>query len=440
MKPAPRHAVLVVCGALVACAAPAVSIVTTPTPTSLRNGNARITPAHLWVEQGETATYIRVFDTTRPAAPTALPMGVPARDWSRLYAVMTSGSGQVLRAIDPVTGGTISSISIPPGFDLPYRGPGGHPVGLSPDGSRLVLAGGVRNADGVLVVSSFLVYETSSLARSPQRVTITGNLSFDGISNDGRSLYLLEDLSASTTGGSYHVRRYDLSADVLDPAVIVDKRTGERSLSGAAIDSINSLDGAWQFTVYAFGTGAPMVHALNLEHGFAFCIDLPSAPTDQALDLLWGLAASHDGQSVYAANAANGAVIAMPLASPWQARRASLPVSSPVTQSAWTPWSTITAEAKRIAYGAAAISPDDRTLYSISGHGLVAIDTANLRIARILLPGQALSSVLVSPDGGHIYVVRTESGPAVIQLDIQSGNWVSLAGVDAPVAVLRVVP
>jgi len=44
--------------------------------------------------------------------------------------------------------------------------------------------------------------------------------------------FLLEDLGASTSGGGYHVRRYDLVAQTLDPQVIADKRTGERTMSG----------------------------------------------------------------------------------------------------------------------------------------------------------------------------------------------------------------
>jgi DNA-binding beta-propeller fold protein YncE len=181
------------------------------------------------------------------------------------------------------------------------------------------------------------------------------------------------------------------------------------------------------------------VHGLNLDDSTSFCIDLPTAPRDGALDLLWGLAASHDGRFVYAVNAANGAVIEMPVDAAHQTRSGSLPVPTPVAAAAWTPWSPITAEAKRIAYGAAAISPDDRTLYSLGELGVSAIDTATLRVRRSLVTTMPLISLTLSPDGGQLYAASADSTAPLLQVDTEDGGWTSVAGSEQPLDVLHVV-
>lgn len=233
------------------------------------------------------------------------------------------------------------------------------------------------------------------------------------------------------------MRRYDLAAGALDPQVIADKRTGERTMSGSPTDQVTSRDGAWQFTVYAFGATSPFVHVLDLNDSVSFCIDLPNAPSDQALDLLWGLAASHDGRFVYAVNAANGAVVEMPVDSAFQTRMGSLPVPT-AAPAVWTPWSRVSVSAKRITYGAAAISLDDRTLFSLSENGVAVIDTASFRLRRTLLDTTPLISLTLHPDGEHLYAAPADSGRPLLQIDLRDGTWTSLAGAIQPLAVLHV--
>jgi DNA-binding beta-propeller fold protein YncE len=440
MKSARRHALLIFTAGLAACGAPAVSIATS-LPSTLHSESAHgaaVIASHVWVQEGQSPhTTVAVVDTVTRSTSLRLPMGEVAPDWSRMYSVVGSASAPTLQEIDPATGVTVASIAIQAGFDLPAVIASGRPEGLSPDGRRLVLAGGTPAADGGFSTSRFLVYDTAALYQSPLVVSLNGNFTFDGISNDGRNLYLLEDL-APTTSGAYHVRRYDLVAARLDPTVLSDKRTGERSITGAAIDRATSVDGAWQLTVYGFGSGAPFVHALDLNDSTSFCIDLPPTTRGQELDLLWGLVASHDGRYVYAINAASGAVVEMPAATPWQTRQASLPLPSTAMTSAWTPWAPITAEAKRIAFGAAAISPDDATLYSLGEQGVLVVNTADLKARRALLPSLALDSLVLSPNGRVLYAVTPGDGSTLLQVDVQNGNWTSIDGVRDLVSVLRV--
>jgi len=442
MKRLRRHTLLLVTALLVAaCGVPAVTIATGPSPQGGAPGTARIEPARLWVQQGSESglSSIVVLDTTRRQPSATLPTGVITRDWTRLYTVGQTIAGPALTVIDTATSTRLDTTTVPPGFDLPAFGPSQRPTGLSPSGGFLVLAGGTSASNAQATKSSFLVYDTAAISRAPIRVDLAGSFSFDGISSDGHNLFLLEDLGQPTAGAGYHVRRYDLVAHALDPRVIADKRTGERIMSGAPTDSVTSHDGAWQFTVYAFGASSPFVHVVNLNDSTSFCIDLPRAPSDQALDLLWGLAASHDGRFVYAVNAANGAAIEMPVDSAYQTRSGSLLVTTPVAAAAWAPWSPITALAKRIAYGAAVISPDDRTLYSIGDLGVSAIDTRTLTVRRSLVPAMHLISLTISPDGRWLYAATADSTAPLLQIDTQSGRWTSIAGSTQPLEVLHVV-
>jgi DNA-binding beta-propeller fold protein YncE len=190
--------------------------------------------------------------------------------------------------------------------------------------------------------------------------------------------------------------------------------------------------------VYAFGAASPFVHVLNLDDATSFCIDLPNAPRDQSLDLLWGLAPSHDGRFVYAVNAANGAVVEMPVDAAYQTRYGLLPVPTPASAAVWTPWSAVTAEAKRIAYGAAAISPDDRTLYSLDELGISVIDTAALSVRRTLVTTKPVTSLALSPDGRQLYAATADSTTPLLQINAQDGRWTTIAGSSQPLGVLRV--
>jgi hypothetical protein len=443
MKNVRRCSLLFVAAGVAACGGSAVSIATS-TISSGRpglTGTAAVVPAHLWIGRGQPpGSSISVLDTKTRASVASLPDGVPTRDWSHLYAVTGSGAATVLEEVDTTTGKTVDSAATDAGFALPSLGPSARPLGLSPNSVHLVLEATPPGAAQRQAISRFLIYDTTHLRRAPLRASLPGNFTYDGISNDGRNLYLLEDLGLQTAGGGYHVRRYDVTAGALDPAIIVDKRTGETSLSGAPTDSVTSLDGSWQFTVYAFGAQSPFVHALNLNDAISFCIDLPKAPLDESMDLLWGLARSHDGRFVYAVNTGNGAVFQMPTANPWQTRQASLAVPTPTEAASWLPSSPVSADAKRVAYGAAVISSDDRTLYSIGDRGVFVIDTASLTLTGSLIKTQPLTSLVMSADGSRLYAVSVDSVTPLLQVDVRNGAWAPIAGVHDAVSVLRALP
>jgi hypothetical protein len=444
MRSPARHGLLLATAMLAACggaAAPILNQARQHTPAR-SSGNVTTAPAHLLVEAGTPpGNGIVMLDTKARRTTLSLPSGALAPSGSRLYAVTHAASGaSVLEAIDTRDGAVVASVGVPAAFSLPVLGPEGRPVGLSPNAERLVLTDEDPGSDTPRAVSHFLVYETTALAQKPEQVVLSGDFAFDGISNDGRSLYLLADLGVSAGGDrDYDVRRYDVASARLDPQVIVDKRTGEGSMTGVAIDRVTSRDGAWQYTVYGFGPNGPFVHALNLDSGIAACIDVPGVTGEPELDLLWAVVASHDGSHVYAVNAAAGAVLEMASGDPWEQRKAQLS-TVPAAQAAMVmPWDTTTAEAKRIAFGAAAISPDDGTLYALGIERISVIDTAGLRVRGGLGPQRALSSLALSANGRDLYAVTFDAPGALLQIDTAHGAWTTIAGVDAPLGVLRVV-
>jgi len=440
MKRFGRYASLLGAAVLVSCGARAAVIVTSSPsvrPAATAPAAATAVPAHVWIRSGRTSG-VSVLDTRTHQLSASVPKGVLSRDWSREYSVTQSGATRLLTAFDPATGATLESAQIAAGYILPTLGPSERPLGLSPNGRHLVLSGQADDTGVPVAESRFLVYDTTRLAGTPVAARVSGHFIFDGISDNGRNLYLLQLLTNGTDEVTrYHIRHYDLATGALDSTILADKRTGERQLSGAPVDQLTSADGAWQYTVYAFGSSAPFVHALNLDDAATFCIDLPRAPVDQSMDLLWGLAAAHDGRSVYAVNGGNGSVVRMSAARPWETRTASFTVPTPVRTESWIPGAPVVAEAKRITFGSVVITPDDRTLYALGNRGIVSIEAASLsRTGGTLLPDMPLTSLVISDDGAMLYATQAE-GPELLEVQPRTGAWVPLAAEADAFTVLR---
>ena len=103
---------------------------------------------------------------------------------------------------------------------------------------------------------------------------LQGRFTYDGVSPDGRRLYLLERLDADR----YQVRMYDLPRGALAPYVISEKSEIGQPMSGTALGGFTTRDGAMQLTLYQRDAeGQAFVHALPVgqEQEWAFCVDLP---------------------------------------------------------------------------------------------------------------------------------------------------------------------
>jgi hypothetical protein len=103
--------------------------------------------------------------------------------------------------------------------------------------------------------------------------TLEGDFSFDALSPDGASMYLIEYRSRRDPT-RYAVRLYDLRAGRLVPAPVVDPREPDERMRGYPITRATSADGRWHYTLYDGAGGHPFVHALDTEGRTAACIDL----------------------------------------------------------------------------------------------------------------------------------------------------------------------
>jgi sugar lactone lactonase YvrE len=339
---------------------------------------------------------ITVRDSSSGALERELPLGTPAPDWSRYYTVTAiTGSGR-LTALDPSSGRTIAQTTVPTGFALPSLGYQGPTAGLSPNGQWLALTDNGRAITGKLV-TTFLV-GASSLSSSFKTVRIEGDFAFDALSDTGQSLYLIQRMGDPN---HYQVRLLDVASGTLQEKPVVDKREPGEPMNGIRGDSVADSRGQYVFTVYAREAG-PFIHALPLDQPFAWCIDLPAkSASDMEEQFHWSLAFNRDRSILYAVNGSSGRIAEIALAS--------LPKVERTAEVALNPGHSLLAgfvteaDAKGARIGGAAVSADGRTLFALGSTGIVAIDTASLKIRSRILEGESVDSLRLSTDGQLLY-------------------------------------
>ena len=150
----------------------------------------------------------------------------------------------------------------------------GATTGLSADGSTLVL--GAPRHRFPQRVSRFLIVDTTTL-RPERRLTLRGDFVLDGVSPDGRRLYLTRYAGGDPL--NYAVRVYDLAQRRLLRRPLVDARSPDEKMTGFAITRAVSPDGRWAYTLYGGGE-EQFVHALDLTGARAFCVDLDGLTFD----------------------------------------------------------------------------------------------------------------------------------------------------------------
>jgi hypothetical protein len=104
-------------------------------------------------------------------------------------------------------------------------------------------------------------------------VRLRGDFSFDALSPDGRTMYLIE-YTARRDPTRYAVREYDLRRSALLPEPVVDPREPDERMRGMPITRATSRDGRWEYTLYDGAGSYPFVRALDTRRAEALCIDL----------------------------------------------------------------------------------------------------------------------------------------------------------------------
>ena len=353
----------------------------------------------LFLEEGYSgAPQVTVLDSVTGTVERHLPIGTPAPDWSRYYTVTLMSSSSRITAVDPASGRTLVQATIPPGYDLPNLDFQGLRAGLSPNGQWLVLTRRVDN------VSSFLV-GASSLSQPFETVQLKGDFTFDAVSNDGQSLYLIQEMGDPN---QYQVRLYNVADRSLAMQPVADKREQQEPMNGIRGDSVPDPQGNYVFTVYARSAG-PFIHALPLDRPFAWCLDLPAKnPSSIEEQFRWSLAISPDGSSLYAVNGSSGLIAEM---SP-----ARLPNVDRTGQVALRAGPSLLgglvtqADAKGAVIGGAALSADGRTLFALADRGILAIDTSTLKVRNLILDGDQVGSIRLTADGHWLYAAGGATG------------------------------
>jgi hypothetical protein len=197
--------------------------------------------------------------------------GALAHNGQVRYVTIPSGRSTVVEVVRVLGGRVLRWTSIPGTYGVPavtYYGSGG---ALSHDGRTLVLASQTPRPQSGL--SRFALLKTRTL-RVDSKVALKGSFSFDALSPDASTLYLIQYTSAQHYD-RYRVRAYDMGSRQLIPGAIVDRREPDEQMTGGPVTRLTSPDGRWAYTLYARQSEAPFIHALDTVERKAYCIDLP---------------------------------------------------------------------------------------------------------------------------------------------------------------------
>jgi hypothetical protein len=181
----------------------------------------------------------------------------------------TEQAGADTRLIESARyGGPLRERRLAGSFSIPAVAYDGSPSGISADGRTLVLISPRTRYPRKR--TTFAVVDARRL-RVRRQIALNGDFSFDAISPDGRTMYLIE--YSRRNSANYAVRAYDLRARRLHPAPVVDPTEPDEPMTGAPVTRAASADGRWAYTLYN-SRPHPFVHALDTERGTAVCIDL----------------------------------------------------------------------------------------------------------------------------------------------------------------------
>jgi hypothetical protein len=198
------------------------------------------------------------------------------------YVTFDAGHRTVVARVE-VDGGEVTTSRVIDGrFTIPAVAYDASPSGLSADGRTLVL---VRPRVAFPQRHTTLAVIDTERLRVRDVVTLDGDFSFDAISPDGSTAYLIHYRSRRDPT-RYEVRAFDLESERLLPEPIVDPEEPDERMAGLPISRASSTDGRWAYTLYDGNGHEPFIHALDTAGQRAVCIDLPQLEDRRNLYLL----------------------------------------------------------------------------------------------------------------------------------------------------------
>jgi hypothetical protein len=206
-----------------------------------------------------------------PGAVTGLD-GVRSATSSTRYVALAAGPRTTVAAIDTTDGRVLRYASVGGTYGVPLVAYDGSSGALSGDETTLVLSW-FPTPPGPAIVSRFALLSTKTL-RLRRAVTLRGSFSYDAVSPDGSTLYLIQ-YTSSRDWTRYRVRAFDVKSNRLVRGAIVDKREPDEQMRGFPLTRATPRGGGWAYTLYGRDSVRAFVHALDTRRGTARCIDLP---------------------------------------------------------------------------------------------------------------------------------------------------------------------
>ena len=209
---------------------------------------------------------------SRGDAMSAVQGGLGVSDGSVRYVTVGTGRTTTLETVQLNGGMVVSWVNLTGSWGIPAITFNGGRGGLATNRSTLVL--GQNNYGPVLRTTSRFAIFTPKTLRHRATVVLNGDFSYDALSPNGRTLYLIEHRSASDLT-SYLVRAYDLSRKRLEPGAIADRTQRGWVMHGTPVSRATTANGRFVYTLYQNPGGYPFVHALDTVRGVAHCVGLP---------------------------------------------------------------------------------------------------------------------------------------------------------------------
>jgi hypothetical protein len=329
------------------------------------------------------------------------PGAVAAPNFDRLFSLAGPDRSPTLVSLDPSSGKRAEAMRVPTGFSVRVASPSGRSVALVEGrGTGSTYAPAARSHTRIVVArphqGQLRAYE------------LAGNFEPEAFSTDDRSLFMIEYLPG-TQLGRYRVRMMRLASGRVLPVGRLTK-TAPDSMRGTGRVQVYSPGADVLYTLYTRqppndahrpleeihhkGMVHAFVHVLNLEEGWAHCVDLPM-PFGMGSDPAGVLAISPYGRFLYAGD---GERIAVVDTDELRVQRVQ--------------------QAGRFDDVAAAVSVDDR-LYLGSGASVDVLDALTLEPLKQLPAPGIIRALGLSADGSELFVAGER---AVTVLDTVSGD------------------
>jgi len=350
-------------------------------------------------------------------------------------------SGKELRSF--TVDGDLRPARNPRGTFSPQSGDGA----LTGDGRHLALMNGAFKIDGEWLTKFAVVNTESGALESSAEFRGQSTFGFVAISPDGRSVFLEQ-----YGDGATRLRVLDVGT-----AKLVDATGAGLTTTGFRSAGVLSPDGRWMYRLDAGSQATnctstdgpscipngspPYVVALDLATRHAVQVMLPNTQRSSDFEkyLLWSLALTLDGATLYAVNPALGVIDEV------DARQMSLRRTGAITV-ARTGGDALTAvarfflpvaDAKRYLIGGALLSPDGRTLYAAAHDGLAVIDTGSLASRAVWQKTHQFDTLRLSSDGRRLYAMDNIAGKLVM-IDTTTGASLGEVTLQYAPAILRI--